>query len=39
MKKTGLYGYIYDISVDHERISIDDINDIYKHLMEKFHIL
>ena len=30
MKKTGLYGYVYDFSVDYEKIDVDDILDIRK---------
>ena len=29
MKKTGLYGYVYDFSVDYDSIDIDDILDIH----------
>ena len=35
MKKTGLYGYVYDFSVDYDAISVDDILDIHKYLMKK----
>ena len=35
MKKTGLYGYIYDFSVDYDSIDVDDILDIHKYLMKK----
>ena len=35
MKKTGLYGYIYDFIVDYDAIAVDDILDIHKYLMEK----
>ena len=35
MKKTGLNGYVYDFSVDHDAIAVDDILDIHKYLMEK----
>ena len=38
MKKTGLYGYGYDISVDYESIDFDDILDINKYLMKKHDI-
>ena len=27
MKKTGLYGYVYDFSVDYDAIAVDDILD------------
>ena len=39
MKKTGLKGYVYDFSVDHNAISNSDITDIHKHLIEKSDIL
>ena len=35
MKKTGLYGNVYDFSIDYEPIAVDDILDIHKYLMEK----
>ena len=35
MKKTGLNGYVYDFSVDYDAISVDDVLDIHKYLMEK----
>ena len=34
MKKTDLKGYIYDFSIAYNAISISDIRDIDKHLME-----
>ena len=34
IKKTGLYGYIYDFSVDYDAIAVDDILDIHKYLMK-----
>ena len=34
-KKTGLNGYVYDFSVDYDAITVDDILDIHKYLMEK----
>ena len=33
MKKTGLYGYVYDFSVDYNGIDVDDNLDIHKYLM------
>ena len=33
MKKTGLYGYVYDFSVDYN--GINAILDIFKYLMKK----
>ena len=38
MKKTGLYGHVYDVSIDHKAIAADKILDIYKYLMEKDHL-
>ena len=35
MKKTGLKAYIYNFSVDYEAISVSDITNIHKYLMEK----
>ena len=35
MTKTGLYGYVYDFSVDYDSIDFDDILDIHKDLMKK----
>ena len=35
MKKAGLNGYVYDFSVDYDAISVDDILDIHKYLLEK----
>ena len=34
-KSTGVYGYIYDFSVDYNAISNDKIHDIHRYLMEK----
>ena len=38
-KKTGLYGYVYDFSVDYKAIAVDDILDIHKYLMKKNNII
>ena len=38
IKSTGLYGYIYDFSVDYNAISNDKIHDIHRYLMEKNNI-
>ena len=38
-KSTGLYGYIYDFSVDCSAISNDKIRDIYAYLMKKNDII
>ena len=35
MKKTGLKGYAYDFSTDHDYIPVSDILDIHKYLMKK----
>ena len=35
MKETGLYGYVYDVSVDDDVIVVTNILDIQKHLMKK----
>ena len=35
---TGLYGYIYDFSVNYEAIANDKILDIHKYLMKKNNI-
>ena len=37
-RKNGLYGSIYDFSVDYIAIAVDDILDIHKYLMEKNNI-
>ena len=38
MKQTGLNGYVYDISVDHRNIDVDDILGIYKYLMNNIKL-
>ena len=35
MKKTGLYGYFYDFSIDYDATDVDDIVDTHKYLMKK----
>ena len=35
MKKTGLYGSVFDLSVDYRLIAANDILDIHKYLMKK----
>ena len=35
MKKTGLYGYVYDFLVDYDSIVVVNILDIHKYLMKK----
>ena len=37
-KKTGLYVYVYDFSVEHNVIAFDDILDIHKYLMKKHNV-
>ena len=39
MKKTGLYGYMYDFSVDCNTIDISDFLDIRKYLMKKHDVM
>ena len=38
-KSTGLYGYVYDFSVDYSTTVVDDILDINKYLMKKNNII
>ena len=33
MKKTGLYGYVCDFSVDYDSTDVADILDIHRYLM------
>ena len=35
IKKTGLFGYVYDFSVDYDCIYVDCILDIHKHFIKK----
>ena len=35
MKKVGLYGFVFDFSVDYRVTAVDDILDIHKYLMKK----
>ena len=39
MKKTGLNGYVYHLSVDYDAIAVDNILDIHKYLMKKNNII
>ena len=39
MKKTGLKGYVYDVSVDYDAIAGSDILDINKYLIGKNEIV
>ena len=35
MKKTRLNEYVYDFTVDYDAITVEDILEIHKYLMEK----
>ena len=35
IRKTGLYEYVYNFSVDYDAIAVDDILDIHKYLMKR----
>ena len=35
MKKTGLYGYVYDFSLDYDTTDAADILDIHSYLIKK----
>ena len=37
-KSTGLYGYVYDFSVDYNAITNDEAHDIHRYLMEKNNV-
>ena len=37
-KQTGLTGYIYGFSADHNVVRLDDIKDIHNYLMKKIII-
>ena len=39
MLETGLFGYVYDFSVDYWAIANDKILDIYKYLIKKNNII
>ena len=39
IKKTRLYGTVYDFSVDYDAISVDDILSIHKYLIKKHNIV
>ena len=39
VKKTRFTGYVYDFSVDFDAISVDNIKNIHKYLMEKNNIV
>ena len=35
MKRAGLYGSVFDISIDYRVTAVDDILDIHKYLVKK----
>ena len=35
MKRTGCNAYVYNLSVDYDAITVDNILDSHKHLMKK----
>ena len=39
MKETGLNGYVYDFSVDHDATAVSDILEIHKYLKKKNEIV
>ena len=39
MKKTGLNGYVYDLSVDYKAVDVDDIKNIHRYLMKKNNMI
>ena len=39
MKKNGIYGYVYDFSVDYDAVSVDEILDTQNYLMKKNDIV
>ena len=39
INKTGLNGYVYDISVGYDGIAVDDKLDIHKYLLKKDDII
>ena len=34
MKKTKLFGYVYDFSLDYDSVNVDCVSDVHKYLME-----
>ena len=38
LKKTELYDYVYDFSVDYDIIDVDNISDIHQYLIQKYDI-
>ena len=39
MKRTGVNGYVYDVSVNYDAIAVDDILEIHNYLMKKNDIV
>ena len=39
MKRTGVSGYVYDVSVNYDAIAVDDILEIHNYLMKKNDIV
>ena len=39
MKKTGLKGYVYDFSLDHNAIAVSDMSDIHEYLMKNNNMI
>ena len=39
MKQTGLNGYVYDFSVNHDVIAVGDMLDTHKYLMKNNDIM
>ena len=39
MKKLGLYGTVYELSVDYGVISVDNLLNIHKYLIKKYNII
>ena len=39
MKRAGFNGYVYDLSVNYDATSVDDIKDIHKYLMKKNNMI
>ena len=39
MKRTGFTGYVYDFSIDYNAVTVSDILDIHKYLIEKNKIV
>ena len=39
MNKTQLTGYVYDISVGYNTVTVDDIKDIHNYLMKKKNMI